>query len=202
MGAASAGLLAGHLAGQEFDREKRRRVGLIGCGWYGKIDLCRLIQVAPVEVVSLCDVDKQMLSGAADLIATRQASGKRPRTYSDFRQMLKERDLDIVLIAPPDHWHALIMIDAAKAVVDIYVQKPISADLNEGRAMAEAAQRYGRVVQVGLQRRSTPHLLEAKERFLDSGAIGKVSLVEIYCYYHMRPSGSPPDSVAPPNLDY
>ncbi len=202
MGASSAGLFAGTLAGQEFAREKHRRVGLIGCGWYGKIDLCRLIQVAPVEVVSLCDVDSQMLNGAADLIASRQASHKRPRTYSDFRTMLKERDLDIVLIAPPDHWHALIMIEAAKSGADIYVQKPISADVNEGRAMVEAAQHHGRVVQVGLQRRSTPHLMEAKERFLDSGAIGKVSLVEIYCYYHMRSSSNPPDTAPPPNLDY
>ena len=202
LGATSAGLVASSLHGQEFAQEKRRRVGLIGCGWYGKIDLCRLIQVAPVDVVSLCDVDKQMLEDAANLIAARQSSHSRPRLYSDFREMLKARDLDIVLIAPPDHWHALIMIEAAKAGADIYVQKPISADVHEGRAMVEAAQRYGRVVQVGLQRRSTPHLMEAKERFLDSGAIGKVSLVEIYCYYHMRPSGNPPDTTPPSNLDY
>ncbi len=200
--ATSAGLAVGSLQGQEFAQDKRRRVGLIGCGWYGKIDLCRLIQVAPVEVVSLCDVDKQMLEDAATLIASRQRSQKRPRLYSDFREMLKARDLDIVLIAPPDHWHALIMIEAAKSGADIYVQKPISADVNEGRAMVEAAQHYGRVVQVGLQRRSTPHLMEAKQRFLDSGAIGKVSLVEIYCYYHMRATSNPPDSTPPPNLDY
>ena len=72
---------------------KPKRVGLIGTGWYGKADLFRLIQVAPVEVVSLCDVDKKMLSDAADMVATRQASKKRPRTYSDYRQMLKEKDL-------------------------------------------------------------------------------------------------------------
>src|SRR6187402_1411511 len=88
-------------------QEKSKRVGLIGTGWYGKADLLRLIQVAPVEVVSLCDVDKRMLADAADLVATRQASKKKPRTYGDYRAMLKEHDLDIVLIAPPDHWHAL-----------------------------------------------------------------------------------------------
>src|SRR6266851_24622 len=90
-----------------------KRVGLIGCGWYGKCDLFRLIQVAPVEVVSLCDVDKHMLSDAADMVATRQVSKKRPRTYGDYRAMLKEKDLDMVLIATPDHWHALTMIAAA-----------------------------------------------------------------------------------------
>src|SRR6266436_8906101 len=108
-----------------FDDQKRRRVGLIGCGWYGKSDLFRLVQVSPIEIVSLCDVDSQMLSNAADMSAARQRSKKRPRTYSDYRKMLAEKDLDLVLIAPPDHWHALIMIEAAKSGVDIWVQKPI-----------------------------------------------------------------------------
>src|SRR6187401_1858953 len=82
----------------------RKRVGLIGTGWYGKSDLLRLVQVAPVEVVSLCDVDKVMLSEAADLVATRQLSKKRPRLYSDYREMLRQGDLDIALIDTPDHW--------------------------------------------------------------------------------------------------
>src|SRR5919198_1103046 len=102
-----------------FAQEKRRRVGLIGCGWYGKIDLLRLIQIAPVEVVSLCDVDKRMLAGAADIVAERQASKKRPRTYGDYRAMLKEKDLDLVLIDAPDHWHALPMIAACEAGLDV-----------------------------------------------------------------------------------
>src|SRR5881296_1201682 len=76
----------------------RKRVGLIGAGWYGKADLLRMIQVAPIEVVSLCDVDRRMLDAAADLVAERQASKKRPRTYADYRKMLNERDLDIVLV--------------------------------------------------------------------------------------------------------
>src|SRR5271154_4154415 len=87
--------------------DQKKRVGLIGCGWYGKSDVLRLVQVAPVEGVSLCDGDKHMLSEAADLVATRQLSKKKPRTYSDYREMLKEKDLDIVLIGTPDHWHAL-----------------------------------------------------------------------------------------------
>jgi predicted dehydrogenase len=98
----------------------KKRVGLVGCGWYGKIDLFRLIQVAPVEVVSLCDVDRNMLSNAADQVATRQLSKRKPRTYADYRAMLKEQDLDIELIATPDHWHALPIIAACKAGADIY----------------------------------------------------------------------------------
>src|SRR5438876_5819123 len=83
-----------------FDNQKRRRVGLIGCGWYGKIDLFRLIQVSPVEVIAFCDVDRRMLAEAAGMVAARQASRKIPRTYTRYGDMLKERDLDIVLIAP------------------------------------------------------------------------------------------------------
>src|SRR6266567_9552601 len=86
---------------------KPRRVGLIGAGWYGKSDLWRLIQVAPVEVVSLCDPDKHMLAEAVEIASQRQKSKKQPRTYNDYRQMLKAKDLDIVLIGSPDHWHAL-----------------------------------------------------------------------------------------------
>src|ERR1035438_717461 len=90
-----------------FDKGKVRKVGLIGCGWYGKIDLLRLIQVSPVEVVSLCDVDKNMLNEAGQIVAGHQRSRKVPRLYSDYREMLAQKDLDIVLIGTPDHWHAL-----------------------------------------------------------------------------------------------
>ena len=199
---AGAGLAMGAMPAYAFDSQKRRRVGLIGCGWYGKIDLFRLIQVAPVEVVALCDVDKQMLANAGSMVATRQASKKTPRLYADYREMLAAKDLDLVLIAPPDHWHALIMIEAVKAGLDVWVQKPISADVSEGRAMVEAAHQNGRVVQVGLQRRSTPHLVEARDHIIREGKLGKVALVEIYCYYHMRATTNPPDTTPPANLDY
>src|SRR4051794_19565490 len=95
--------------------QKTYRVGLIGCGWYGKSDLWRLVQVSPVEIVSLCDVDAHMLTGAAEMAAQRQRSKKSPRTYKDHREMLKEKDLDLVLIGTPDRWHALQMIDAVDA---------------------------------------------------------------------------------------
>jgi predicted dehydrogenase len=186
----------------DYDRDKHRRVALIGCGWYGKGDLLRLVQVAPVEVVSLCDVDKKMLSDAADVVSTRQISKKRPRTYSDYRKLLAEKDLDLVLIGTPDHWHALTMIEAVKSGVDVYVQKPISVDVLEGKAMLAAARKYNRVVQVGTQRRSTPHLVEARDRIINEGKLGKIAVVETYCYYHMRATGNPPDTAPPPNLDY
>src|SRR6476660_5041167 len=187
---------------QTFAQDKPRRVGLIGTGWYGKADLFRLVQVAPVELVSLCDVDRNMLSQDAEMAATRQKSGKKPRTYADYRDMLKEKDLDIVLVATPDHWHALAMIAAVKAGADVYCQKPISVDVVEAQAMLAAARKYKRVVQIGTQRRSTPHIVEARDNILKQGKLGKIGLVEICCYYHMRNTGNPPDATPPENLDY
>jgi predicted dehydrogenase len=200
--AASLALSAARGYAVPYADQKPRRVGLIGSGWYGKSDILRLVQVAPVEIVSLCDVDKQMLAEAADLVASRQRSKKKPRLYHDYRDMLKEKDLDIVEVATPDHWHALAMIAALESGADVYVQKPISVDIIEGQAMLAAARKHQRVVQVGTQRRSTPHLVEAIDRVIKPGLLGKVGLVEIYCYYHMRATENPPDTDPPPNLDY
>jgi predicted dehydrogenase len=202
----SAGLVLSSLAGTGYfsaaAEAKPWRVGLIGTGWYGKSDLFRLIQVAPVEVVSLCDPDKQMVAEAARLVSQRQKSGKTPRTYGDYRQMLKERDLDIVLIGSPDHWHALQMIAAVEAGAHVYVQKPISVDVHEGEAMVAFARAHNKVVQVGTQRKSTPHLVEARQNIVKAGMLGKVAQVDVCCYYHMRANGNPAVCPVPDHLDY
>ena len=165
------------------EQEKPLRVALIGCGWYGKTDLFHLIQVAPVEVVGLCDVDSKMVETAADLVSARQASKKKPRVYGDYRKLLAEQGPEIVLVGTPDHWHCLQTIDACKAGADVYVQKPISYDVVEGQAMVAAARKYKRTVQVGLERRSTPHILEARDRYIKSGKLGKIAYVDIHSYY-------------------
>src|SRR5436190_13154121 len=181
--AGAAGLALSTMGGYaaEFADQKAKRVGLIGPGWYGKADLFRLIQVAPIEVVSLCDVDKRMLANAAEMVSTRQKSKKKPRTYTDYREMLKEKDLDIVLVGSPDHWHALHMIAAVESGADVYCQKPISRDVREGEAMLDAARRSKRVVQIGTQRKSTPHLIEAKKQIIESGLLGKIGHVDLCC---------------------
>lgn len=182
--------------------DKSYRVGLIGTGWYGKSDLFRLIQVAPVDVIALCDVDKNMLNAAGTLVSQRQKSGKVPKLYGDYRKMLAENQLDLVLIGSPDHWHALQAIDSVKAGAHVYVQKPISVDVMEGEAMVAAARKYNKVVQVGTQRKSTPHLIDAKKNIVDAGLLGKIHHVEMCCYFHMRNNGNPPVVPVPDFLDY
>jgi len=179
-----------------------KRVGLIGAGWYGKSDLWRLLQVTPAEVVSICDVDQHLLAGAVEMATQRQKSGKKPRSYKDFREMLREKDLDIVLVGSPDHWHALLAIAAMEAGADVYCQKPISADVLEGEAMLATARKLGRVVQVGTQRRSTPHWIAAKKQVVDAGLLGKVGLVEMCCYYPMRSQENRTVQPVPDFLDY
>ena len=204
-GATATGLLAAlHASGMPllFEADKTYRVGLIGAGWYGKSDLFRLIQVSPVEVVALCDVDKNMLSEAAVTVSQRQKSGKKPKLYTDYRKMLAESGLDIVLIGTPDHWHALQTIDAIKAGAHVYVQKPTSVDVIEGEAMLAAARKYNKVVQVGTQRRSTPHLIDARKNIVDAGLLGKISHVEMCCYFHMRNNGNPAVQPVPDFFDY
>src|SRR5260370_36282109 len=107
-----------------------------------------------------------MLAEAADLVSQRQASHKKPRLFADYREMLKEKDHDIVLVGTPDHWHALAMIAAVEAGAHGYCQKPISVDIADGKAMGAAARKNNRVVQDGTQRRSTPPLIEPRPRVL------------------------------------
>jgi predicted dehydrogenase len=180
----------------------KKRVALIGTGWYGKSDLFRLMQVTPVSVVGLCDPDKNQLNGAKALIQQRAKSNDNIATYGDYRILLKEQKPDIVLVGSPDHWHALQAVEAMKSGAHVYVQKPISVDVMEGEAMVAAARKYDRVVQVGTQRRSTPHLMEAKKNIVDAGLLGKVHHVEMCCYYHMRNNSNPPLQSVPDFLDY
>ena len=115
---------------------------------------------------------------------------------------MSENQLDIVLIGTPDHWHALQAIEAMKSGANVYIQKPISVDVVEGDAMVAAARKYNKVAQIGTQRKSTPHLIEAKKNIVDAGLLGKVSHVEMCCYYHMRNNGNPPVEPVPAFFDY
>jgi len=201
-GSAAAGLalLAPRLFAQV--SAKKHRTALIGCGWYGTSDLLRLIQVAPVEVVGLCDPDRNMLATTSELVVQRQKLSKGPPTYNDYRKLLQDLKPELVLIGTPDHWHALQMIAAVEAGADVYVQKPISVDVIEGEAMVAAARKHQRVVQVGTQRKSTPHLIDAKKQVVEAGLLGQIGHVDLCCYIPMRANGDPPLQPVPDFFDY
>ncbi|MDE0561386.1 Gfo/Idh/MocA family oxidoreductase [Algoriphagus sp. NF] len=178
------------------------RTALIGAGWYGKSDLFRLIQVADIDVVGLADPDKNMLEAAGKLVSERQKSGKVPPLYENYQDLLAKEKPELVLIGSPDHWHALQAIDSLKAGAHVYLQKPISVDVIEGEAILAAARKYNRVVQIGTQRKSTPHLITAKKEIIDTGKLGKISHAEVCCYFHMRANGNPPIQEVPDFFNY
>lgn len=191
------------LLGMDFKNKKGPlKVALIGAGWYGKSDLFRLIQVADVEVVALCDVDQNMLKAAGDLVAQRQKSKKVPELFEDYRELLQKHSCDLVLIGSPDHWHALQAIEAMKSGAHVYLQKPISVDVIEGEALVAAARKYKVKCQIGTQRKSTPHLMAAKKQIIDMGMLGKISHAEVCCYFHMRANGNPPEEAVPDFFNY
>jgi predicted dehydrogenase len=180
--------------------DKKPRVGVIGCGWFGMVDLMRLMEVKPVEVVALCDVDQEMLKKKVEEVKKKDDTQK-PKAYGDFREMLKNKDLDIVIVGTPDHWHPLAMIAAVEAGADVYVEKPVSVCIDEGRAMVAAARKHKKVVQVGTQRRSTPHIKEAYD-FVREGNLGKIAFLKAYCYYHMRSNRDLPEQAPPKTFDF
>jgi len=176
------------------------KVVLIGCGWYGKGDLMRLLQIADVEVVALCDPDSRQAKEAQEWVKQRIAHS--PVVYRDHREMLSRHPVELAIIGSPDHWHALHAIDAMKAGAHLYLQKPISMDVLEGEAILKTARMLDKKVQVGTQRRSTHHLIEAKKNIIESGLIGKVTHVEMCCYYHMRAHLDDSIVPVPDHLDY
>lgn len=198
---AAAGAVAtmpSRLFGAESSAAKLK-VGLIGCGWFGGVALDAFFQVANIEVVSLCDPNAEALGKTLEAVKAKQSGVS--ATFSDYRKMLSANSHDIVIVSTPDHWHALPAIAAMKAGADVFLEKPISVDVMEGEALVAAARKYDRVAQVNLQRRSTSIYAEAKERYLDSGKIGKIGLVECFFYGGGRKKVIPAVPV-PDFLDY
>ncbi|MDR2764221.1 MAG: Gfo/Idh/MocA family oxidoreductase [Tannerella sp.] len=175
-------------------------VGLIGCRSMGWGDLSNFLTHKEVHCPALCDVDSEMLSKRADEIA--QKYGKRPDTYVDYRKLLDRKDIDIVVIGTPDHWHCLQFVDACKAGKDVYVEKPLANSIAECDAMVAAAKRYNRITMVGQQQRSGKLWHEMIE-YLRSGKLGKISKAHVwgnFMYAAMPPLG--PDTAVPLGLDY
>ena len=173
-------------------------VGLIGCGGRGRRILEHSLKVDKVRCVALCDVDDEQTGKALRSVET--AAGPTPLQTRDFRQVLDMKELDAVIVGTPDHWHALQTVMACQAGKDIYVEKPLSLNIQEGRIMVRAARLYQRVVQVGTQQRSAPQFAQAVE-YVKSGQLGRIRLARAWAYLDWKaatpkaPDGPPPDRV-------
>jgi predicted dehydrogenase len=196
---AAAGSVAA--ASRAFGAESAKpKVGLIGCGWFGGVVLNAMAEVAKPEVISLCDPNSNAIKTTSELLAKHQAAPA--RAFKDYREMLASARHDIVIVSTPDHWHALPAIAAMKAGADVFVEKPISVDLVEGEAMVAAARKYQSVVQVNTQRRSATFVAEARDKYLRSGRLGAIPLVETYGFLSSRSNEPMPEGTVPAHLDY
>jgi predicted dehydrogenase len=174
----------------------RVRVGVIGTGRQGTSDMRNHMSLPDVEIAAICDVYGVNLAKAAALVPSAEQ-------HKDFREVLDRKDIDAVIIGTPDHWHALMTLMACQAGKDVYVEKPTSVAIAEGRRMVEAARKYNRVVQVGTQQRSAAHFQQAVE-LVGSNRIGRVSMVRCWNANNQSPNGfgNPPDGDPPADLDW
>ena len=177
----------------------RIRVGLIGCGGMGRGDLRDMLQVKNVQCVALCDVDKSQTEKTRAEI-TDPAEQKIELFTQDFRQVIDRNDIDAVIVATPDHWHAVPTIMACQAGKDVYCEKPLSLSIPEGRVMLDVARKHDRVVQMGTHQRSAKHYTDAVE-YVKSGKLGKIRVVRAWAYLDWKgrlpkvPDGNPPAGV-------
>lgn len=183
-----------------FAAGSKPKVGLIGCGWFGRLVLDSMGELGEVECVSLCDPNSNAIKLAMEEVAKRQRA--KPRAHGDYREMLARAKHDIVIVSTPDHWHALPAIAAMKAGADVFLEKPISVDVLEGEALVAAARKYERVVQVNTQRRSTALLAQARDKYLRSGRLGTIASVETYSYLSSRSKDPMPPVEVPAHLDF
>lgn len=173
-------------------------IGAIGVGGMGRGNLMGFLDHPNVECVAVCDVDSGHMAEAAKNVQDK--TGTRPREIKDFRKLLENKDIDAVLIGTPDHWHALPFIEACMAGKDVFVEKPISHDIVEGRMMANAARRYKRVAQVNTWQRSTQHFIDAID-YVRSGKLGTITIVRSWKTDNARMGRRGPEK-PPAELDY
>lgn len=177
----------------------RLNVGAIGINGMGWEDLKQLLKVPGTNVVGLCDVDSNVLNSRKEELGK---LGIQPKLYGDYRKLLENKDIDIVVIGTPDHWHCLQMAEACSAGKDVYVEKPVGNSIQECNVMMAAQQRYSRAVQVGQWQRSVPHFVDALN-FLKTGKLGKIRTVKAWAYQGwMKPMTAQPDGPVPVGVDY
>lgn len=198
---ACAGTLsAPWIPGQEHKKSgKKHRTALIGAGWWGMNILRTALEDGRCQPVALCDVDADALEISADEVEG--LTGTFPKTYRDYREMLEREQLDLVIIATPDHWHALQSIACLEAGVHVFVEKPTGHTIGESRAMVRAAEATGKLVQVGLHRRIGPHHLSGMD-FLREGGVGDIGMVRCFAHSAGGPEQPTPNEEVPGHIDW
>lgn len=176
-------------------------VGLIGCNGMGFEDLKAFLRNPEVECIALSDIDESVLNNRA--AETKKITGKKVKhLYKDWRKLIDNKDIDLVIVGTPDHWHCLQMVSACQAGKDVYCEKPLGNSIEECNIMVRAAQKYNRVVQVGQWQRSDPHWQDAMA-FVHGGQLGKIRTVRVFSYQGWCPSiPVKPDEAVPAGVDY
>jgi len=174
-------------------------VAAIGVRTQGMTMARSFIKTGRAEVVAVCDVDRRILARKTKEIESLQ--NRKPRTYTDFRRVLEDKDVDAVIVATPDHWHGIIAIRACKAGKDVYLEKPCAHNVRECRLIAQAARKYNRIIQHGTMQRSGAHFQQARE-YVRSGKLGKIGLIRCYSILGRKSIGHKPNSKPPSHLDY
>lgn len=154
------------------------RVGVIGCRGQGWSNITSMLKQSEVQCVAICDIDQNVLVGRRNDL---QKINTTPKEYTDYKKMLEDKDIDVVIIATPDHWHCLQMTDAVAAGKDVWIEKPVSNSIYKAKLMVDAVKRYNRIVQVGQWQRSQQHFKDAIA-FVHSGKLGKVVSTKAWMY--------------------
>jgi predicted dehydrogenase len=177
----------------------RINVAVIGLNGKGRHHYTRFCQIPNTRVTTICDVDERLFPGAINDIE--KLSGFKPRTEVDIRSVLDDKDIDAISIATPDHWHALMSVWACQAGKDVYVEKPVSYTIEEGRKMVEAARKYGRIVQGGMNMRAEPSV-RAAMKFLHDGKLGNIYMAKGVCFKPRDSIGFVKDSKVPEGVHW
>ena len=174
-------------------------IGIKGMGW---ANVMAAIKIAGVNLVAVCDVDRNVIDERLAEFSKTNADVSKIKIYDDYRKLLEQKDIDAVIIGTPDHWHALIMIDACEAGKDVYVEKPVGNSIVECNTMVAAQQRYNKIVQAGQWQRSQQHFKDAVD-YVHSGKLGNIRTAKVWCYQGwMKPGPILKDSAPPAGVDY
>ena len=178
---------------------KKYRTAVVGTGWWGGNILLNAVKAGESKIVALCDVDTRQLQKTSNDLS--KLTSDKPKLYRDYREMLATEKPEIVIVATPDHWHPLIAIAAMQAGAHVYVEKPISHTINEGKAMVKTARQTGKICQVGMHRRVSPHNVSGRE-FIQSGKVGKIGMARAFVHYAGGAGQPSPDGEAPAEMDW